>query len=185
MARAKRPGREPLVTRRTTITTRDKHNKKTRRDRLRLFKAGMQQHVVPSYKTITINGVAVQVTDILSAIDDDIAKCDAADKGHAAWLQQVEEERVSHLAVDPLVAGAEQFVRLTIGNTDAQQGVLADFGMSPTKKRVLTPEAKVVAAAKARATRARNKPAATAPAPTAPEQAATPAPGGTPTPGKQ
>jgi hypothetical protein len=133
--------------------SKDGNNKKNRRDRLRQFRAGMQQHIVPSYKSITINGVVHQVTDIMSAIDDDIAKSDAADKGHAAWLQQVEEERASHLAVDPLVAGVEQFVRLNVGNTDAQQAILADFGMTPHKKRVVAPKTKVAAAAKAKATR--------------------------------
>jgi hypothetical protein len=132
----------------------DKNNKTTRRDRLRQLRAGIALHIVPSFKTITVNGVVHQVTDVLSAIDDDIAKTDSAEKGHAAWLQQVEEERVSHLALDPIVSGVKQFVRLNFGNTDAQQGVLADFGMTPPKKRVVPPKTKVEAAAKAKATRA-------------------------------
>jgi hypothetical protein len=136
------------------MSTKDKNNKKTRRDRLRQFRAGMQQHIVPSFKTITINGVVHQATDILTAIDDDITKSDAAEKGHAAWLQLVEEERASHLAVDPLVTGVEQFVRLNIGDTEAQRSVLADFGMTPHKKRAVSPKTRVVAAQKAKATRA-------------------------------
>jgi hypothetical protein len=112
--------------------------------------------------TITINGVVHQVTDILSAIDDDIAKSDAAGKGHAARLQQVEEERANHLAVDPLVAGVKQFVRLNLGNIEAQQGVLADFGMTPHKKRVVKPKTKVAATGKATRRRPRSRERATA-----------------------
>jgi hypothetical protein len=176
-------------------TSKDHNNKKNRRDRLRQFRAGMQQHIVPSYTAITINGVVHQVTDIMSAIDGDIAKSDAADKGHAAWLQQVDEERASHLAVDPLVAGVEQFVRLNIGNTDAQQAILADFGMTPHKKRVVSPKTQVEAAAKAKATRQllhtmgskQKKVALTRAAPAeAPAPAGTtPAPTGTTPPAKQ
>ena len=75
-------------------------------------------------------------------------------KGHATWLQQVEEERASHAIVDPLVTGVKQFVRLQFGNTEAVQATLADFGLDPTKKAVVPPATKVAAAAKAKATRA-------------------------------
>ena len=138
----------------STMQTRDKNSKTTRRERLRQLNSGIKQHIVPSYPTVTITGVVHKVTDIVSAIDDDIAKCDAAEQGHAAWLQQVEEERVSHLAVDPLITGVEQFVRLVFGNGEAQRAILADFGLTPHKKAVVTPKKRVEAAAKAKATRA-------------------------------
>jgi hypothetical protein len=132
----------------------DKNSKTTRRDKLRLLRSGIQTHITATYTTVTIGGVAHKVADILSAIDEDIAKTDAAEKGHAAWLQLVSDERASHLAVDPIVSGVKTFVRLTFGNTEAQQATLADFGMTPRKKRVVKPKTKVAAAAKATATRA-------------------------------
>jgi hypothetical protein len=131
----------------------DKHNKTTRRDRLRVLRNGIQLHLL-SCGSITIAGTAHTVDGILAAIDDDIAKCDAAEKGHAAWLQQVEEERASHRALDPVLSGVRQYVRLHIGDTDAQQAVLADFGLTPRRKPAVSPKTQVAAAEKARATRA-------------------------------
>jgi hypothetical protein len=168
------------------MTTSDKNNKTTRRDRLRQLKTGIQLHLL-SLGNITIGGVVHVVTDIVTAIDADIAKSDAAEKGHAAWLQQVDEERASHEALDPILSGVKQYVRLNIGDTEAQQAVLADFGMTPHKKRVIKPKTRVDAAAKAKATRtllqtrgSKQKKAAKAQAsPTGPAPAATPATGGT------
>jgi hypothetical protein len=131
----------------------DKNNKTTRRDRLRQFRDGIQKHVLPTYPSIVVGGVSHAVTDILKAIDADIATSDAAEQGHAAWLQQVEEERTSHAALDPIISGTKQFVRLTFGNTDAQQALLADFGMTPHKKRAPKPKTQVAAAQKAKTTR--------------------------------
>jgi hypothetical protein len=136
------------------MQSRDKNSKTTRRERLRQLHSGIKQHIVPAYPSVTITGASHKVTDIVSAIDDDIEKCDAAEQGHAAWLQAVEEERVSHLAVDPLITGVEQFVRLTFGNGEAQRAILADFGLTPHKKAVVTPKKRVEAAAKANVTRA-------------------------------
>jgi hypothetical protein len=134
------------------MATTDKNNKTTRRDRLRMLKNGIQLHLLP-LGAITIAGSAIKVADILTEIDADIAKSDAAEKGHAAWLQQVADERASHKAIDPTLSGVKQYVRLNIGDTEAQQNILADFGMTPRKKHVVTPETKVAAAKKAKATR--------------------------------
>jgi hypothetical protein len=172
------------------MSTRDNNNKTTRRDRLRQLNSGIKQHIVPAYPSVTITGVAHKTTDIVSAIDGDIEKCDAAEQGHAAWLQAVEEERVSHLAVDPLIVGVEQFVRLNFGDSEAQRAILADFGLTPHKKAVVRPKTRVEAAAKAKATRsvlhtmgANQKKTALAQAASAnaPAAAAAPAPAGTAT----
>ena len=149
------------------MTNADKNNKTTRRDRLRLLLNGINLHF-QNITSLTIGGVVHQIADITAKITADIASSDTAEKGHAAWLQQVEEERVSHAIVDPLVSGLKQFVRLQFGNTEAVQGTLADFGMDPTKKAVVPPATKVAAAAKAKATRA-SKATKAAPAAAAPE----------------
>jgi hypothetical protein len=133
--------------------TNTKNNKKTRRDKLRQFVNGMKLHLVP-LKTVTINQVVYQVDDIVTKVEADIASSDAAEKGHADWIQLVDHERASHTAIDPLVSDIKQIVRVHFGNTDASQGILADFGMTPHKKRTVTPKAKVAAASKAKATRA-------------------------------
>jgi hypothetical protein len=135
------------------MPTTTKNNKTTRRDRLRQFVNGVKLHLVP-LKTVTINQVVIQVDDIVTKIEADIASCDAADKGHADWIQLVDQERASHTAIDPLVSSVKQIVRVQFGNTEAAQSILADFGMTPHKKRTATPKAKVAAAGKAKATRA-------------------------------
>jgi hypothetical protein len=145
------------------MTNADNNNKTTRRDRLRLN--GINLHF-QNITSLTIGGVVHLVSDITSKITADIASSDAADKGHAAWLQLVEEERASHAVVDPIVSGVKQFVRLQFGNTEAVQATLADFGMDPTKKAVVKPATKVASAQKAKATRAAKEPAA-APVPAA------------------
>ena len=135
------------------MTATDKNNKTTRRDRLRLLLHGINLHL-QNITSLTFGGVVHQLADIKAKIAADIAASDTAEQGHAAWLQQVDEERASHAEVDPIVSGVKQYVRLEIGNTDAVKGTLADFGMSPRKKSVPTPATKVAAAAKAKATRA-------------------------------
>jgi hypothetical protein len=131
----------------------DKNNKKTRRDRLRQFVNGMKLHLLP-LKTVTINQVVYQVADLIAKIEADIASSDAAEKGHADWIQLVDEERASHAEIDPVISSTTQIVRVQFGNTEAAQSILADFGMTPHKKGVVTPKVKVAAADKARATRA-------------------------------
>ena len=126
------------------MTATDKNNKTTRRDRLRLLLNGINLHF-QNITSLTIGGVVHQIADITSS--------DTAEKGHATWLQQVDEERASHAVVDPLVSGVKKFVRLQFGDTDAVQATLADFGMDPTKKAVVPPATKVASAAKAKATR--------------------------------
>ena len=135
------------------MTNLDKSNKNTRRDRLRLFQKGMQAHML-GLNTITFDGTVHKVSDIISAIDQDIAASDATEKAYAAWLATVAAERASHQALDPLISGTTQVARLQFGNTPAAQGVLGDFGLTPHKKAVTTPATKVAAAGKAKATRA-------------------------------
>jgi len=130
-----------------------KNNKSTRRDRLRLLVAGMDQHL-QGITSVTFGGVVHLLPDIKAKINADIAASDLSEQGHAVWLQQVEAERASHAAVDPLVSGVRQLVRLQIGDTDAVQGTLGDFGMSPTRRSAPTPATKAAAAVKAKATRA-------------------------------
>jgi hypothetical protein len=106
-----------------------------------------------SQKTIVIDNVAYQVADIITQTEADIAASDAADKGHADWITLVDKERASHEAVDPILSGVEKIVRVQFGNAEGAQSVLGDFGLTPHKKAVLSPEAKVARARKAKATR--------------------------------
>jgi hypothetical protein len=112
------------------MATTIKNDKKTRRDRLRLFVNGMKLHLLP-LKTITINQVVYQVSDLIAKVEADIASSDAAEKGHADWIQLVNQERASHASVDLVVSGTKQIVRVQFGNNEAAQSILADFGMTP------------------------------------------------------
>jgi hypothetical protein len=161
------------------MTNADKNNKTTRRDRLRLLLNGINLHF-QNITSLTIGGVVHQISDITAKITADIASSDAADKAHAAWLQQVDVERASHAVVDPIVSGVKTFVRLQFGNTEAVQATLADFGLEPTKKAVVTPATKVASAQKAKATRKAKTPAAPTPEVTPQATPATVAPPVTP-----
>jgi hypothetical protein len=132
----------------------DNNNKTTRRDRLRKLRAGIQDVLAPALQKLTIAGEDHDVADILAAIDADIARSDASEKSRAVWLQAVEDEKASHRALDPVVTGVERFVRLHFGDGDAQQAILAQFGLSPRATPVVPPATRVAAAEKARATRA-------------------------------
>lgn len=170
--------------------------KGTRRDRLRQFVNGMKLHLA-SQKTVTINNVVRQVDDIITEVEADIATSDSAEKGHASWLQLVDEERASHTAIDPTISAVEKIVRVQFGDGEGAQGVLGDFGLAVHKKKAVTPKVKVAAADKAKATRTllhtagpKQKAAVKAQAAAttvAPEPPAAPAPaaGGPTTPAKQ
>jgi hypothetical protein len=130
----------------------DKNNKTTRRDRLRLFRRGLELHALP-LGSITLGGKLYPVADILSAIDADIARSDASEKGRAAWFELVAEERASHDALDPILYLARQWVRVHIGESEAQRATLADFDMAPRKQRAPSPKTQVAAHEKALETR--------------------------------
>lgn len=130
----------------------DKNNKKTRRDRLRQLVNGMQLHM-QNVTTLTIAGVVHKTADLVAGIQSDIAASDKSEAMHGAWLAQVTQEKASHEQIDPQVRGIEQYVRLTYENAPNGQGILADFGMSPRKKRPVSAAKKSAAVDKRKATR--------------------------------
>jgi len=140
------------------MANKDKNNKTTRRDRLRKLVNGVQLHL-SNVTALTIANVVHPMSDIIKLIGDDIAASDKSEQQRGIYLQQVAAEKASHQQVDPLVRGIVQYVRLNFGDTEAAQAVLADFGLTPRKKRVVSTAEKAAAASKAEATRKQRKPA--------------------------
>ena len=69
----------------------------------------------------------------------------------ATWLAAIQADRALQDKRKPLVAGLKQALLVAFaGQIDA----LADFGLTPRKVHVFTPEQRIAAAAKSRATRA-------------------------------
>jgi hypothetical protein len=130
----------------------DKHNKRSRRDRLRQLVNGMQLHM-QNVTELTIAGVVHKTADIIAGIESDIAASDQSEAMHGAWLAQVTQEKASHEQIDPQVRGVEQYVRLTYENAPNGQAILANFGMSPRKKRPVSTAKKSAAVIKRKATR--------------------------------
>jgi hypothetical protein len=128
-------------------------NKLSRQNRLRKVLAGMGKHL-QNTTALTIAQVVHPVADLVARIHEDIAASDTTDQSKAVWQTDVQAERTKHKEVNPLLRGIKQYVLLTWGDSKEASSTLEDFGYAPRKPRTVTPEAKVKAAAKAKATRA-------------------------------
>jgi hypothetical protein len=127
-------------------------NKVSRQNRLRKVLSGMGKHF-QNVTALTIAQVVYPVADLEARIQKDIDASDATDLSKAAWLAEVDAQRTRDQEVDPLLRGIKQYVLLTWGDTKDASGTLEDFGYTPRKPRTVTPQTKVAAAAKAKATR--------------------------------
>src|ERR1700683_5083892 len=122
--------------------------------------AGYQQAItgLNSYlanRTLNLNGKPVTTKAAVAIIQQQIVAMQASASAHTAWLQSVAKERASaKTTVAPLLAALRHYVAAVFGPTSDQY--LA-FGFPPPKARSKSPVAKVIGAAKLRATReARN-----------------------------
>jgi hypothetical protein len=88
--------------------------------------------------------------DAIHALQGRIDASKGVVAAHAALQAAIAGERAVREQTDPLAADVEQVVRAMYGDDPA---AMNEFGLEPRKERVLSPEAKVIAAAKARATR--------------------------------
>jgi hypothetical protein len=167
---------------------------------------GFTKHAqtIPS---LIIAGTPYKATDIVVILQARLSTASAAQSTRATWQNAVKADTDERAKTKPFIDGVRQALLVALaGSIDG----LADFGLTPRKVRVLTPEKKAIAAAKAKATRAArgtkgsvqkkavkgavsatlvvtplagSQPVVTAPAPaTPPVQAPTPAPVGGTTP---
>jgi hypothetical protein len=99
---------------------------------------------------LMIGGASHTVDDILAILQARLAAAGAAESTRATWQTAVKADRDERAKTKTFVSGLRQALLVAFtGSIDA----LADFGLSPRKLRVLTPEKKAAAAAKAKATR--------------------------------
>jgi hypothetical protein len=98
-----------------------------------------------------IGGVTLAPKDIVATLQSRIDSARAALSTKATWQTAIRTDRTLRDTTKTLVSGAKQGVLLAFaGKLD----MLADFGLTPRASAVRTPEQKIAAAAKARATRA-------------------------------
>ncbi|HEY4014171.1 MAG TPA: hypothetical protein VGM06_12590 [Polyangiaceae bacterium] len=111
---------------------------------------GLGKHA-SAITSIVIGGVSQTTADIVAVLQARIDSANAAQTTWATWRNAVAADRAERTKTQAYVSGVKQALLVAFtGQVDA----LADFGMTPRKPRVVTPEEKVTAAAKAKATRA-------------------------------
>jgi hypothetical protein len=99
---------------------------------------------------LMIGGASHTVDDILAILQTRLAAAVAAESTRATWQTAVKADRDERAKTKTFVSGLRQALQVAFtGSIDA----LADFGLAPRKQRVVTPEKKAAAAAKAKATR--------------------------------
>jgi hypothetical protein len=112
--------------------------------------AGLTKHQT-TLSSFVIGGKTVQVSEVLTALQSRKNTGAAATSAGTAWHAAVAVDRNQQAASEQLVAGVRQSLHaMFAGSIDT----LADFGLTPRKVPVVSPEVKVAAAAKAKATRA-------------------------------
>jgi hypothetical protein len=111
---------------------------------------GLTQHAatLPSF---VVAGVSTTNADVIAKLQARIAAENAVPPARATWLAAVSAARSEVAATKSVVSAVKQAILAAFaGQADA----LGDFGLTPRKTRVMTPEAKIASAAKAKATRA-------------------------------
>ncbi len=111
---------------------------------------GLTKHAA-TIPAIVVGGASVATKDAITTLQSRIAPAKAATSTRATWRTAVQADRDEHAKTKTLVSGLKQALLVAfVGQVDA----LADFGLTGRKPRVVTPEAQVAAAEKAKATRA-------------------------------
>ncbi|HEY1693656.1 MAG TPA: hypothetical protein VGG39_15920 [Polyangiaceae bacterium] len=111
---------------------------------------GLNKHAA-TITVIVIAGVTMATKDIISTLQQRIAASTAAETTRATWQAAVVADEAEREKTRQFISGLRQALLAAFaGQVDA----LADFGLTPRKAVVLTPDEKVARAAKAKATRA-------------------------------
>jgi hypothetical protein len=113
--------------------------------------SGLTKHE-QSLSSFLVGSTSFKTSDIITALQARIAAANTAQSTRATWLTAVKANANERASTKALVSGVRQQVQVMFaGSVDT----LADFGLKPRKVRAApTPEEKVAAAAKAKATRA-------------------------------
>jgi len=111
---------------------------------------GLTKHAatLPSF---LIAGVSTTTTNVIAKLQARIAAEQAVQPARATWQATVQQAGSQIAATKSVVSAVKQALLVAFAG---QVDTLADFGLTPRKVRVVTPEQKVAAAAKSKATRA-------------------------------
>jgi hypothetical protein len=111
--------------------------------------AGIGKHAstVPAF---VVGNTSYKPADLVAIIQTRVTAADTTVSTRATWQNAVQAERDARTRTQAVVFGLKQTLQaMFAGSLDA----LADFGLTPRKPRVVTPEKKALAAARAKATR--------------------------------
>jgi hypothetical protein len=111
--------------------------------------AGLTKHA-STLPPITIAGKTISPADLIAMLQVLRTAASAADSTHAAWRAAVATNRTKRKQAATLLTGVNEWLHLAYGTSP---DMLGDFGLTPRKKPVVSPEARLAGAAKARATR--------------------------------
>ena len=111
---------------------------------------GLNKHA-STVPTVGINGAFVPAKDIVATLQSRVDSARNAQTARATWLSAVKADTDLRDKTKTTVSGLKAAMLVLFAG---QIDVLGDFGLSPRKPRVVTPEVQVAAAAKAKATRA-------------------------------
>jgi hypothetical protein len=114
----------------------------------RLLIAGLEKHLANA--SILLNGTSYLGSDLMKRVQARQDAVNATIAARAAWLAMVQAEKEELESSQQLLNSLRRAIFTMFSSIED----LADFGLAPHKKPVLTPAARVAAAAKARATRA-------------------------------
>jgi hypothetical protein len=111
---------------------------------------GLVKHAV-ALPTLAIAGTSVTTNSIVTTLQSRMASAKTVLSTRATWQAAVQADIALRDKTNPFVAGLKQAILVAFAG---QVDVLADFGLTSRKPRVLTPDAKLAAVTKAKATRA-------------------------------
>jgi hypothetical protein len=110
---------------------------------------GLNKHAA-TITTLVIGGKPLTPATLVTTLQARLATASAAQSTRSAWLTAVAADKAEHTNTETLVAGLRQAIPVAFaGSIDD----LADFGLTPHKQAVISPETRIAAAAKAKATR--------------------------------
>jgi hypothetical protein len=101
--------------------------------------------------SLVIGGTSYTTTAIIGVLQARLATSTAAQSTRATWQNAVKADLDERAKTKTFMSGLRKALHVAF---DGSIDTLADFGLTPPKKRVVTPEQKAAAALKAKATRA-------------------------------
>ena len=124
-------------------------NRPTLSSRAAMLAAGVQKHLM-SVTSFTFAGVAYTPAELVQTLQDQVAAVNQVAAARGAWNKAIKTDADLRIKVDNIFLALREQVRQMFPNDPE---ALADFGFSPKKARRISPDAHVVAAAKAKSTR--------------------------------